>query len=77
MTLIEIAHGVDLENDILAQMEFRPKLPEYIRYMDPRLFREGPMGLTEEQLDQVLPEYEFWRDMPPGKSSQDREGVPE
>lgn len=77
LTLIEIAHGVDLENDILAQMEFRPKLPEYIRYMDPRLFREGPMGLTEEQLDQVLPEYEFWRDMPPGKSSQDREGVPE
>lgn len=74
LTLIEIAHGVDLEKDILAQMDFRPVLPEYIRYMDPRLFREGPMGLTEEQLDQVMPEYEFWRDMPASKSSQEREG---
>ena len=74
LTLIEIAHGVDLEKDILAQMDFRPILPEYIRYMDPRLFREGPMGLTEEQLDQVMPEYEFWRDMPASKSSQEREG---
>lgn len=77
LTLIEIAHGVDLEKDILDQMDFRPVLPEYIRYMDPRLFREGPMGLTEEQMEQLMPEYEFWRDMPSGKGGQEREGAKE
>ncbi len=44
LTLVEIAHGVDLQRDILDQMEFKPVIPEYVRYMDPRLFREGPMG---------------------------------
>ena len=37
--------------------------------MDPRLFREGPMGLTEEQMEMLLPEYEFWRDLPAGNDS--------
>lgn len=40
-------------------------IPEYVRYMDPRLFREGPMGLTPEQMEMLDPEYEFWRG-PPG-----------
>lgn len=63
ITLVEIAHGVDLQRDILDQMEFQPVIPEYIRYMDPRLFRDGPMGLTPEQMEMVDPEYEFWRDL--------------
>lgn len=66
ITLIEIAHGVDLQTDILDQMEFKPVIAEHVRYMDPRLFREGPMGLTPDQLGAVSDEYEFWRDLRPG-----------
>ena len=69
LTLVEIAHGVDLQEDILDQMEFRPAIPEYVRYMDPRLFRDGPMGLTPEQMEMLEPEYEFWRDLPAGSKS--------
>ena len=69
LTLVEIARGVDMQRDILDQMDFQPVIPEYVRYMDPRLFREGPMGLTEEQMEMLLPEYEFWRDLPAGNDS--------
>ena len=50
LALVEIAPGVDLERDILAQMDFRPiiRAPQT---MDPRLFREHPMGLTAEELE--------------------------
>ncbi|MBU0606414.1 MAG: acyl CoA:acetate/3-ketoacid CoA transferase [Armatimonadetes bacterium] len=44
VTLIEIAPGVDLEQDILAQMEFAPMIASELRTMDARLFREAPMG---------------------------------
>ena len=46
MELAEVAPGVDIERDILAQMDFRPIMrgggpgP-----MDPRIFLPGPMGL--------------------------------
>lgn len=36
--LIEIAPGIDLERDLLAQMEFRPILPEHLTVMDASLF---------------------------------------
>ena len=74
ITLVEIAHGVDLPRDILDQMESQPVIPEYIRYMDPRLFRDGPMGLTPEQMEMVDPEYEFWRDLrrPKGEGGENR-----
>jgi propionate CoA-transferase len=42
--LIEVAPGLDVERDILAQMEFRPLLRDP-QPMDPRLFRSEPMGL--------------------------------
>ena len=74
ITLVEIAHGVDLQRDILDQMDFQPVIPEYIRYMDPRLFRPGPMGLTPEQMEMMDPEYEFWRDLrrPKGEGGESR-----
>ena len=50
----------------LAAINEEPVIPEYVRYMDPRLFREGPMGLTPEQMEMLDPEYEFWRDLRPG-----------
>jgi propionate CoA-transferase len=43
--LIEIAPGVDLKKDILAQMEFKPIIDENLKEMDPRIFTDKPMGL--------------------------------
>ena len=45
--LTEIAPGVDLEQDVLAQMSFKPILAENIKQMDPAIFQEEPMGLKE------------------------------
>ena len=46
LVLIEVAPGIDIEDDIFAQMEFRPILREKPRVMDPRIFAEGPMGIS-------------------------------
>lgn len=43
--LIEIAAGMDLEKDILAQMDFKPLISPNLKLMDARLFAEGNMGL--------------------------------
>ena len=50
LALIEIAPGVDLERDILAQMGFRPVMKEPPRLMDDRLFRPEPMDLLDDLL---------------------------
>ncbi|WP_269583130.1 acyl CoA:acetate/3-ketoacid CoA transferase [Roseibium sp. Sym1] len=55
LVLKEIAPGIDLERDILAQMAFRPVIGE-VEEMDARLFREGPMDLRRELLHLDLPE---------------------
>ncbi len=55
VTLIEIAPGVDLEADILAQMAFRPRIGA-LREMDARLFRPEPMGLRTDLLHLALSE---------------------
>jgi propionate CoA-transferase len=46
LELIEIAPGVDLERDILAQMQFRPDVSPALKEMDARIFRPEPMGLA-------------------------------
>jgi len=33
--------------------------------MDPRLFRDQPMGLNPAAESKAEPEYEFWRDLRP------------
>lgn len=45
LVLIEIAPGIDLEGDILAQMEFKPVINNPPRLMDARIFQPQPMGL--------------------------------
>lgn len=45
MTLVEIAPGVDLENDVLAQMEFEPTVADDLALMDAALFRPQWGGL--------------------------------
>jgi len=50
LELVEIAPGVDLERDILAQMDFAPIMPRPPRLMDGRIFLPEPMGLRESML---------------------------
>lgn len=38
--------GVDLEQDILSQMEFRPLIADDLQLMDGRIFQPNPMGLS-------------------------------
>ncbi len=56
LELIEIAPGVDLERDILAQMDFRPVISPRLQTMDPRLFADAPLGLRERLLTVPLAE---------------------
>jgi len=49
LTVIELAPGVDLHRDVLAQAGFALQVADDLRPMDPRLFRPEPMRL-------VLPE---------------------
>lgn len=46
LTLIEIAPGIDLEEDILNQMEFRPIISNELKLMDSRIFSKEKMGLV-------------------------------
>ncbi len=48
LTLIEIAPGVDLEDDILAHMEFKPEIAKDLKEMDSRIFHDEVMGIKEE-----------------------------
>jgi propionate CoA-transferase len=48
LTLVEIAPGVDLDRDVLAQMDFVPDMPAPPRLMDSRLFRPDPMRLDQD-----------------------------
>ena len=50
LELIEIAPGIDLERDILAQMAFRPLMKMPLRLMDACIFQDAPMGLRELML---------------------------
>ena len=50
MALIEVAPGVDLEEHILAQMEFEPVISGTPPTMDARIFRPEPMGLRKDLL---------------------------
>ncbi len=53
--LVEIAPGVDLERDVLAQMEFRPVMTAPPKTMESAIFRDGKMGLRERMLAIPLP----------------------
>lgn len=46
IVLTEIAPGVDLEKDILAQMEFKPIISENLKLMDGKIFKNEKMGLV-------------------------------
>jgi propionate CoA-transferase len=50
LVLTEIAPGVDLDRDVLAHMDFAPAIAPDLREMDPRIFRDEPMGLSRQSL---------------------------
>jgi propionate CoA-transferase len=43
--LQEIAPGIDLEKDVLAQMDFTPAIQQPLGKMDARIFKAASMGL--------------------------------
>jgi len=51
MELIEIAPGVDLEKDILANMDFKPIMSAPPALMDSRIFIDEIMGLKDDMLN--------------------------
>jgi propionate CoA-transferase len=48
VTLIEVADGLDPEDDVIAHMGFKPEVSDDLTSMDPRVFAEGPMGLASD-----------------------------
>lgn len=51
LVLEEIAPGIDIEKDILAHMDFKPKMSTEIKEMDIRLFGKSPMNIKEDFRD--------------------------
>jgi propionate CoA-transferase len=51
--LIEVAPGIDIDRDILAQMDFRPLIGD-VQLMNARIFGIGPMGLDQMLLGRSL-----------------------
>lgn len=56
LELIEIAPGVDLQNDILDKMEFLPIMHREPQLMDARIFTDEPMNFRAEMLERPLAE---------------------
>jgi len=48
LELIEIAPGLDVERDVIANMGFRPAVAHDLRTMDARIFEPGLMGLSAD-----------------------------
>jgi propionate CoA-transferase len=54
LELIEVAPGIDIEREILAQMEFKPVIRRDPFIMDRRIFAAAPMGLRDDLLRMPL-----------------------
>jgi propionate CoA-transferase len=56
LELIEIAPGIDLEREVLAQMDFMPLISPDLRLMDAAIFGAATLGLRERLLERPLAE---------------------
>ncbi len=45
VTLVEVAPGISVEEDIVAQMQFRPQIAKDLRTMPACIFADAPLGL--------------------------------
>lgn len=59
LRVVEVAPGIDLERDVLAQMDFVPLVDEPT-LMDPRIFQAPVMGLREEMLQLPMDQRITW-----------------
>lgn len=48
VTLIEVAEGLDPQADVIPHMGFVPEISPALTTMDPRVFRDGVMGLVSD-----------------------------
>jgi propionate CoA-transferase len=48
LALTEIAPGIDIQNDILAQMDFQPQISSDLKEMDHRIFAPEKMGYATD-----------------------------
>ena len=53
IVLTEIAPGIDLERDVLAQMDFKPIISATLKTMDSRIFGDELMRLSEPSFETV------------------------
>jgi propionate CoA-transferase len=51
MELTEIAPGIDLQRDILAHMDFEPRISPHLKRMDAALFIDGSIGLRRRMVE--------------------------
>jgi propionate CoA-transferase len=56
LELVEIAPGVDLDRDVLAQMDFMPLISPELKLMDAAIFDAPTLGLRERLLERPLAE---------------------
>ena len=56
LELTEIAPGIDLQQDILARMSFKPLMPSEPKLMDARIFADVPMNIRPDMLERPLAE---------------------
>jgi propionate CoA-transferase len=56
LELVEIAPGIDLERDVLAQMDFMPIISPDLKLMDGAIFDNATLGLRERLLERPLAE---------------------
>ena len=54
LKLVQVAPGIDVEREVLAQMAFRPQIDRDMKTMDPRICSPKPMGLFATLLDLQL-----------------------
>jgi len=48
LVLEEVAPGIDIDKDIIAKMEFIPRMKKQVKEMDGRLFNKSKMNIREE-----------------------------
>jgi len=62
LKLIEIAPGIDIEKDILAQMNFKPIIGD-VKEMDSRIFRQKSMKLRKQLLEIPIADRLYYDEM--------------
>lgn len=60
--LIEIAPGIDLQNDILDQLDFQPVVSKNLKVMDRRIFMKERMGIQRDLFGSLNERFTYHED---------------